>query len=96
MSNGQRKLFSDSKSGKKYNDYDLPGEIKKVEIRYIKRNAYLCGLNFWCSGRVKPIAVGDFFLSNLAESNYGLRELELEKGERLIGVRSYGRDIKKA
>jgi hypothetical protein len=53
-------------------------------------------LNFWCTGRAKPIAVGDYFLSNEAESNYGLRELELEKGERLIGVRSYGRDIMKA
>ncbi len=39
MSNGQRKLFSDSKSSKKYNNYDLPGEITKVEIRYHKRDA---------------------------------------------------------
>ena len=95
MSNGQRKLFSDSKSGKKYNDYDLPGEITKVQIRYYKRNALLCGLKFWCTGRTKPVAVGDF-LSKVAESNYGLRELKLEEGERLIGVRSYGRDKKKA
>ncbi len=85
MSNKDNKLFSDSYSNRIYRDYIIPEEIKKVRVRFNKRDAKLCGLKFWCSGAVEPIAVGDW-VNEASNLNYGLIEIELEQGERLIGV----------
>ena len=57
MSNEDNKLFSDSYSNRIYRDYIIPEEIKKVRVRFNKRDAKLCGLKFWCSGANQPIAV---------------------------------------
>ena len=93
MSNGKKSEFNDSELKEKYTELKIPqgSHIQKIFVFYDKNNSALYGLKFFdMKGKVL------LEYTNLIYDNKGQvrpyiakEEFNLEKNERIIGIRSF-------